>query len=87
MGSSLKKEYNLHKLKKRSGKVKSHVDAAKVPISIRLPGEVLAEIRSEAYRLGLPYQSYVSSILYRFVNGELVDLKSVNIDRLIKRAS
>jgi predicted DNA binding CopG/RHH family protein len=83
----MKKEYNLRKLKKRTTKVKVSTDAAKVPISIRLPGEILAELRTEASRLGLPYQSFVSSILHRFVNGELVDLKSFNIDRLIKKAS
>jgi predicted DNA binding CopG/RHH family protein len=83
----MKKEYNLRKLKKRPGRVKVNSEAAKTPISIRLDGSVLAEIRTEADRLGIPYQSFVGSILHRYVTGELVDLKSVNIDRLIKRAS
>lgn len=83
----MRKEYNLRQLKKRPGKVKVSAQAAKTPISIRLDGSVLAGLRTEAERLGVPYQSFVGSILHRYVNGELVDLKSVNIDRLIKRAS
>jgi predicted DNA binding CopG/RHH family protein len=83
----MKTEYDLRKLKKRPGKVKSYSEAAKIPISIRLESSVLVKIRTEAARLGLPYQSFVGSILHRFVNGDLVDLKSVNIDQLIRRAS
>jgi predicted DNA binding CopG/RHH family protein len=83
----MKKEYNLRKLKKRPGKVKTMPEAAKVPISIRLDGSDLATIRTEAERLGIPYQSFVGSILHRYAIGALVDLKAVNIDRLIRRAS
>ena len=83
----MKKEYNLRELKKRPGKVKASPEAAKTPISIRLDGSLLAELKTEAERLGMPYQSYIGSILHRYVEGELVDLKSVNIDFLIKRVS
>ena len=44
----MKKEYDLRKLKKRPGKTRSEPDAAKVPVSIRLDGEVLASLRTEA---------------------------------------
>ena len=83
----MKKEYSLNKLKKRPGKVKTSREAAKTPISIRLDGSVLAELRTEAQRLGVPYQSFIGSVLHRYVNGDLVDLKAVNIDRLFRRAS
>ena len=83
----MKKEYNLSKLKKRPGKVKTTADAAKTAISIRLDGSVLAVMRTEAERLGIPYQSFIGSVLHRYAHGELVDLKSVNVDLLIKRAS
>jgi hypothetical protein len=48
---------------------------------------VLADLRSEAKRLGIPYQTFIQSVLYRYAKGELVDLKSVDLRRLIERAS
>lgn len=83
----MKKEYDLSKLKKRPGKVKVDPEAAKTPISIRLDGAVLADIRTEAERLGMPYQTLVGSILHRYVHGELVDPKAVNLNELIRKAS
>ena len=75
----MKKEYELSKLKRREKKVKSDKNAAKVPISLRLDGSVLAKLRDEAERLGLPYQTFISSILYQYVHGELVSKKTVDI--------
>lgn len=83
----MKKEYDLRKLKKRPGKVKTKSSAAKVPVSIRIDGAVLAALRTEAQRLGIPYQTFVGSILHRYVHDELVDPKAANLDRLVKRAS
>jgi len=83
----MKKEYKLKDLKKRKGTVKTNPKAAKVAISMRLSGEVLADIKTEAQRLGIPYQTLIGSILHRYSNGELVDLKAVNIDEIISRAS
>jgi predicted DNA binding CopG/RHH family protein len=83
----MKKEYDLGKLRKRPGKVKTDPDAAKTPISIRLDGTVLADLRSEADRLGIPYQTLISSVLYRYVQGELVDPKAIDLGRIIAKAS
>jgi predicted DNA binding CopG/RHH family protein len=80
----MKKEYNLKKLKKRPGPVKVIPDAAKVAISIRLDGGELAELRTEAERLGLPYQTLIGSILHRYVAGELVDRTSPDLKKLLK---
>jgi hypothetical protein len=82
----MKREYNLGKLKKRPGKVKIDPDAAKIPISIRLDGTVLSDLRSEADRLGIPYQTLISSVLYRYVQGELVDPKAIDLGRIIAKA-
>ncbi len=82
----MKKEYNLSKLKKRPGKSKTDLSATKVPISIRLDASVIAEIKTQAEHLGIPYQTLISSILHRYANGDLLDVKSVNIDELIKNA-
>lgn len=83
----MRKEYDLKKLRRRRGKVKVDPGAAKVPVSIRLDGAVLAELRSEARRLGVPYQTFVGSILHRYVHHELIDPRSVNFGELFKRAS
>ncbi len=83
----MKKEYKLGELKKRPGAVKTNPRAAKVAISLRIDGSLLAEIRTEAERLNIPYQTLIGSILHRYASGELIDLKAVNIDELIGRAS
>ncbi len=83
----MKKEYDLSKLRKRPGKVKTNSSAAKTPISIRVDGSVLADLRSEAERLGIPYQSLIGSVLHRYVRGDLVDPKSLDLRRIVKRAS
>ena len=80
----MKKEYDLKKLKKRETKPRVSSDATKVPISLRIDGADLAEIRTEAQRLGLPYQTLVSSILHRYVTGELIDRSSPDIQKLRK---
>jgi predicted DNA binding CopG/RHH family protein len=83
----MKKEYDLGKLRKRPGKVKTDRDAGKTPVSIRLDGSVLADLRTEAERLGIPYQTLIGSVLHRYVHGDLVDRKSIDLNRFIKRAS
>ena len=48
----MKKEYDLKKLRRRPGTPKFDPEAAKIPISIRLDGSVLAALKTEAERLG-----------------------------------
>ncbi len=72
----MEKEYDLKSLKKRPGKVKVDLKAAKIQINIRLDGATLAMIRTEAERMGIPYQTLISSVLHRFATGELVDKRS-----------
>lgn len=71
-GNFIKKEYDLKKLKKRLP-VKTHAEAAKVAINIRVDAIVVDELKNEAERMGLPYQTLINSILHRFITGELVD--------------
>ena len=82
----MKKEYNLKRLKRRENPRVSE-DAAKVPISIRLDGSALSDIRTEAERLGIPYQTLIGSILHRYVAGELVDRQSPDLKKLLKQVS
>jgi len=83
----MKNEYDLTKLKKRPGKAKSDPEAVKTAISIRLDGAVLADLRSEAERLGIPYQTLIGSILHRYAHGDLVDRKAINLEQLVGKAS
>lgn len=82
----MKKEYDLKSLKKRSTKAKTSTEAAKTPISLRLDAIVIADLRSEAYRLGIPYQTLISSVLHRYTTGELVDKQSPDLRKLLKGA-
>jgi predicted DNA binding CopG/RHH family protein len=80
----MKKEYDLKTFKKRPGKVKSDKEAAKVPISLRLDGGVLACLKTEAERLGIPYQTFIGSILHQFASGELVSKQTIELLKKIK---
>ena len=70
----MKDEYDLDKMKRREGKMKIlSEEEVKIPTSLRLAPSVISLLRDEADRLGIPYQTLISSILHRFVTGELVD--------------
>lgn len=83
----MKKEYDLKKLKRRPGKLKANAEIAKTPISIRLDGSDLAALKTEAVRLGIPYQTFICSVLHRFAKGELVDRSSPDLQKLLKTVS
>jgi predicted DNA binding CopG/RHH family protein len=72
----MKKEYDLKKMRKRPGKPKIFEEASKAAITIRLDAIVLSDIKDEAERMGLPYQTLINSVLHRFTTGELIDKKS-----------
>ena len=80
----MKKEYDLKALKRRPGKVKVDPDAAKIPISLRLDGSVLGYFKTEAERLGMPYQTLVSSILHQYASGELIEKKTIDLLKKLK---
>ena len=80
----MKKEYDLRKLKPRPGTVKVDKEAAKVPISLRVDGSDLSALKSEAERLGLPYQTYIGSLLHQYVSGELIEKKTVELLKKLK---
>lgn len=42
-------------------------------VNIRISENDLVELQKRAVRDGLPYQTLISSVLHRFVNGRLVD--------------
>lgn len=82
----MKKEYDLKKLKKRPAALKIDVAATKTPVSIRLDGSVLGALKTEAERQGIPYQTFIGSLLHRYVHGELVDKKVAEVALRLRRA-
>jgi len=42
-------------------------------LNIRISERDLIELQRKAVKEGLPYQTYVSSILHKFINGSLVE--------------
>jgi predicted DNA binding CopG/RHH family protein len=44
-------------------------------LNIRISERDLTELQRKALREGLPYQTFVSSIIHKFINGTLVEEK------------
>jgi predicted DNA binding CopG/RHH family protein len=44
-------------------------------INIRISERDLVELQRKAVREGLPYQTFVSSIIHKFINGTLIEEK------------
>lgn len=42
-------------------------------LNIRISSRDLSELQRKAVHEGLPYQTYISSILHKFVNGTLIE--------------
>ena len=45
-------------------------------LNIRISERDLNELQRKAVAEGLPYQTYVSSIIHKFVNGKLIEVKN-----------
>jgi len=45
-------------------------------LNIRISERDLNELQRKAIIEGLPYQTYVSSIIHKFINGKLIEAKS-----------
>ncbi|MEA3272795.1 MAG: CopG family antitoxin [Patescibacteria group bacterium] len=46
-------------------------------ITLRLNNQTLAAIKRKAQEEGLPYQTFISSILYKYANDKLIDEKYI----------
>ena len=63
-------------LDERNKELKSYTSATLKKdkrLNIRISSRDLNELQRKALHEGLPYQTYISSILHKFVNGHLVD--------------
>ena len=61
-------------LEKRKEEVKEYAQATlrkDKRVNIRISERDLKELQRQAVREGLPYQTFISSILHKFVNGNL----------------
>ncbi|MEW5743811.1 MAG: antitoxin [Nitrospirota bacterium] len=45
-------------------------------LNIRISERDLNELQKKAASEGLPYQTYVSSIIHKFINGKLIEAKN-----------
>jgi len=45
-------------------------------LNIRISERDLDELQKKAVSEGLPYQTYVSSIIHKFINGKLIEAKN-----------
>lgn len=75
----MKDNYDLKKLKPREGKVKVDQEAGRTAISIKVSSIDLGDIKVEAERRGVPYQTLINSILHMYASGELIDRKEIEI--------
>lgn len=80
----MRQEYELKKLRKRPGTLRVDESAAKVPVSLRLDGSDLAQLKTEAEKRGIPYQTLLGSILHEYLSGELVEKKTVRMLQKLK---
>lgn len=46
-------------------------------ITLRLSNQIIEKIKQKAGEEGLPYQTLISSILYKYANDQLVDEKAI----------
>lgn len=46
-------------------------------ITMRLEGNDIARLKEESKNQGLPYQSLISSVLHKYLNGTLVDIGEI----------
>lgn len=72
----------LKKSIKQTQEVKKHRAAAEATfkkdarINIRLSSRDLRSLQAKALREGIPYQTLVSSVLHKYIDGQLVDRSS-----------
>lgn len=72
----------LRKSKGQTQEVKKHIAAAEATfkkdarINIRLSSRDLRSLQAKALREGMPYQTLVSSVLHKYIDGQLIEKSS-----------
>ena len=68
---------NLEKRKTELKKVAQNTIRKDKRINIRISERDLIELKKKAFDEGLPYQTYVASILHKFVKGRYTETNSI----------
>ncbi len=77
----------LKKSKNSKQQIKQHLKAAEATfkkdarINIRLSSRDLRSLQAKALMEGMPYQTLVSSILHKFIDGQLVDISANKVSQ------
>jgi len=72
--------------------IRRHVEYAKAThhknkrINIRISGKDLELIQREALSEGIPYQTLISSLIHKYVNGSLVDREKILVEERVGRS-
>jgi predicted DNA binding CopG/RHH family protein len=64
---------NLPKRKQELAEYARHTLRKDKRLNIRISERDLIELQRKAVKEGLPYQTYVSSVIHKFINGTLVE--------------
>ena len=65
--------------------IKKHINYAKASlrkdkrVNIRISQKDLESIQRKAIEEGIPYQTLISSLIHKFVSGNLIDKNNINI--------
>ena len=65
--------------------IKHHIEYAKAThrkdkrVNIRISEKDLASIQKKALEEGIPYQTLISSLIHKYVNGRLVDKENLKL--------
>ena len=68
-----------------TNEIKKHINYAKASlrkdkrVNIRISQKDLESIQRKAIEEGIPYQTLISSLIHKFVSGNLIDKNNINI--------
>ena len=51
----------------------------KKSITLRIPENVLEKIKKEAEKEGIPYQTFITSILHKYITNQLIEEKYIEL--------
>ncbi len=74
---------NLEEEKERYKKYGSNTLKKNKRVNIRISERDLRELQKKAFEEGIPYQTLISSLLHKYVNGRLIDISL--LEQLKKR--
>ncbi|MCK4540788.1 MAG: antitoxin [Spirochaetales bacterium] len=77
-GGKFKSIESLDEEKKRYSEYAANTLRKDKRVNIRISERDLQSIQRKAIEEGIPYQTLISSLLHKYINGRLVDINSLN---------